>query len=132
MSSSSRISCCFGNTHAYATALTSSEYLSTLIVLHGLGNIDKDIAAVLHQVLFLFTEEALSGTINLIHGIQRIVGSNRTEVNEGIVQEWFVIACLGMAVLIEILSEVCILIVIDTVGATENLLYVALYIFYIG
>ena len=100
--------------------------------MHGLWYVDEDIAAVLHQVLFLFTEVALTGSIYLFYGVQWVVGVDRTEVDESIVQERLVIACLGVAVFIEVCTEVLILIVIHTVGTTEDFLHASLYIFHIG
>ena len=128
----SSVSSGFRHAHTDTTTLTGTEYLSTLIGGHGLRHIDEDVAAVLHQVLFLFTEVALSGTIYLLDGIQLVVGVDGTEVDEGILQERLVVACLGVTIFVEVCTEVLILVVIHTVGTTEDLLHAPLYIFYIG
>ena len=128
----SSVSSGFRHAHTDTAALTGTEYLSTLIGGHGLRHVDEDVAAVLHQVLFLFTEVALSGTIYLLDGIQLVVGVDGTEVDEGILQERLVVACLGVTCCIEIFAEVLILVVIHTVCTTEDLLHAPLYIFYIG
>ena len=73
-----------GDTHAYTAVLTGTENLGTLIGGHGLRHVDKDIAAVLHEVFLLFAEIALTGTIDLLDGVPRVVSVNRTEVDKGI------------------------------------------------
>ena len=131
--SCSWVSCFFLiNTHTYTTTLTGTEDFCTLISGHRLRHVNKDIATVLHQVLLFLTEVALSRTIDLLDGIQRVVDFDRTEVDKGITQERLVITRLSITIFIEEFSEVCILIVIDTVCTTKNLFHVSLYIFYIS
>ena len=57
------------NTHAYTTTFTCTEHLSSLECLHALWNVDEDVAAILHQVLFPFSEVTLSSTVYLSHTI---------------------------------------------------------------
>ena len=79
------VSCSFCYTHTYTTTFSGTEDLSTLECCHGLGHIDEDIAAVLHQVLLFLTEVTLTGTVYLLYGIQRIIGLVRTEVDKCII-----------------------------------------------
>ena len=74
-----------GNAHADTATLTGTEDFHTLIGCQFLWNIDEHIAAVLHQVLFFLTHEALTGTVNLSNGIT--LGVSGSEVNKGIIQE---------------------------------------------
>ena len=97
---------CLGNTHTDTTALTSSEDFRALIGGHGLRYINQDIAAVLHQVLLFLTEIALSSTVYLLNGVQRVVGIGRTEIDKSITQERLVVACLGMTVSIKVVTIV--------------------------
>ena len=127
----SGVCCGFFYTHTYTATLSGTEYLGILIGLHGLWNINQDITAVLHQVLLFFTEVTLSCSVYLLYGIQRVVSVVRTEVDESIVQERLVVACLSVTVFVEVFTEVWGLIVIHTVCTTEDLLYATLYIFYI-
>ena len=127
-----RVCCCgFCHAHTYATVLSGSEDLGTLIGGHGLRHVHKDIAAVLHEVFLLFAEVALSGSVDVLYGVERIIGICRTEVDKGIAQERLGIARLGTAILIEVLPEVLVFIVIYTVCSTENLLHAPLYVFYV-
>ena len=125
------VSSCFRYAHTYATALTSAEHLCALVGLHNLRHIDEDVASVLHQVLFFLTEVTLTSAVYLLNGIERVIVVVRTEVDEGIVEEWLVVAILSMTILIEVSTEMLTLIVIHTIRATENLLYAPLHIFYI-
>ena len=128
-------------THTYTTTLTSAEHLCALIGLHNLRHIDEDVASVLHQVLFFLTEVTLTSAVYLLNGIERVVVVVRTEVDEGIVEEWLVVARTCMTFVfkcrtfatccVEVFSIMWIFIVIHTVCATENLLHAPLYIFYI-
>ena len=132
MSCSRSCSSSFINTHTDTSTLTSTKYFSILECRHGLWHVNKDIAAVLHQVLLFLTEVALSGSVYLLNGVQRVVGFIRTEVNKGIAQERFVVASLCVTVCIKVGTEVWVLIVIHTVCTTKYLLHAALNIFHIG
>ena len=124
--------CGFCHAHTYAATLTGAEYLGTLIGGHGLWYIDEDVAAVLHQVLLFLAKEALASAVDLLNRIQRIVRVVRAEVDEGIIQEGLVVACLGMTVFVEVCTIMRIFVVIHTVCATEYLLHASLDIFHIG
>ena len=117
------------HTHTYTTTLSSAKYFCILECCHGLRHVNEDIAAVLHQVLLFLSEITLTSTIDLLDGIERVVGVVRTEVNKGISQERLVVAGLGVTVFVEVCTEVLILIVIDTVCTTKDFLYTSLNIF---
>ena len=122
------IGCFFLYTHTYTTTLSGTKYLCSLIGIHCLRHIDEDIASILHQVLFLLTEESLSCAVYLLNCVQWVIGHIRTEIDEGIIQERLVIASLCVTIFVEVSTEVQILIVIHTICTTVYLLHASLNI----
>ena len=146
MSRSCSIGYCLVNTHADTTALTTTKDLSGLIILHFIGDVDKDVAAVLQQVLFLLGEVSLSCAIDLTDiGIDTVT-CRRTEVDEGIIHPWFGVAlvstgrthicCSSTLTACFLCMEIGIIqltgIVVHTIAASVDFLRASLYILDIG
>ena len=72
------------NAHSNATTFATTKHLCALKSCHVFRHIDEDIAAILHQVFFFFSEIALSGTIYLSYRIKRIVTLSRSEIDKSI------------------------------------------------
>ena len=109
---------------------------------HRLRDVDEHIAAILQDVDFLLSGDALSGAVDAQGLVERVVADNRPEVDEGVAEIRLAVAGTGLAQVIvcgaraacgiEVFSVLRIRVVIGTVAAAEDVIDAALLVFYIG
>ena len=106
------------------------------VLVHVLRNVDKQVAAALHDVAVGIAGIALSCAVDTVHAVVGATlqdgGQRGTEVDEGVALTGLGVAGLGCAILVEIVAIVAVRIVVCTVAAAEDGIGAALCVLHVG